>query len=54
MGYSWCRLCLDKKRNGSREYKLDKISWPQGYLHYILEHNVIPSKEFYDFIMNRK
>ncbi len=61
-GYSGCRLCAYTE-NGSYEYSIpynnDKIclddpsyiTWPEGLLHYFIEHNVIPSREFYDFIM---
>lgn len=55
MGYSECRLC--GCCNGNSEYKLknqDNITFtvPEGIIHYYKEHNVQPSKEFYDFVMN--
>lgn len=54
-GYSSCRFG-DKPHNGSAEFHVgkgnDKISWPEGYLHYVTKHNVIPSREFYKFVMN--
>ncbi len=45
------------KNNGASEYKMvtangDVIHWPEGYEHYIEVHNVKPSREFYNFIMN--
>lgn len=45
------------KNNGSSEFSMstpagDQIAWPEGYAHYIEVHNVKPSREFYNFIMN--
>ena len=48
-GISHCRIC--NCRNGSEEYTYKNHVWPQGYMHYLIQHNVHPSKEFYDFIM---
>nr|QBK88264.1 MAG: hypothetical protein LCMAC202_06260 [Marseillevirus LCMAC202] len=49
---SICRLC--NKDNGSREYVLDMsskiIRWPEGYSHYLAEHNIHPATEFYHLI----
>jgi hypothetical protein len=39
-GMSTCRIC--NKWNGSREYRGHGLAIPQGYLHYILEHGLIP------------
>ncbi len=60
---SICRLCSGAKLsaesgplqdNGSREYILDMgariIRWPEGYTHYLKEHSVHPSNEFYNLI----
>jgi hypothetical protein len=44
MGYSNCRVC--GKINGNEEYTDGKYVWPEGYLHYITEHNVIPPYSF--------
>ncbi len=38
MGASKCRLC--GANNGNLEYYLDGFVWPQGYLHYLKDHNV--------------
>ena len=52
-GFSSCRIC--KKNNGSLEYLLEKdgqtFRYPEGLLHYYVEHCVQPSSEFYDFVM---
>lgn len=47
-GCSLCRIC--NKVNGSITYQCNDWQWPQGYIHYITEHNVKPSKEFRDMI----
>ena len=48
-GISQCRIC--KCNNGSEEYNYKNYVWPKGYMHYLIQHNVHPSKNFYDFIM---
>ena len=52
--HSPCRLC-DKKDNGISEYQI-KIGgawyrWPDGLRHYVIQHNVTPSRQFYDLII---
>jgi len=49
MGHSRCRLCKNDK-NGSVEYENGPWVWPSGYVHYIRDHNVAPSIDFYKFI----
>lgn len=53
-GYSACRFA-DAKTNGSREFILRlsgrEIHWPEGFLHYITQHNVVPSRAFYQLVM---
>jgi len=53
-GYSFCRLCGCK--NGTIEFSLSSqgvtFRYPIGLFHYYEEHNVQPSKEFNDFIIN--
>ena len=55
-GYSPCRLC-DKEDNGSAEFAfvVDKVRWlwPEGYMHYLRDHNVCPSDEFAEILRNR-
>lgn len=52
-GFSPCRLC-NLQTNGSREYTFiknkTKFVVPEGYLHYLITHNVHPSEEFVKFI----
>ena len=49
-GSSTCRICGDW--NGTKEYEYNGFRWPEGYSHYIEEHNVRPDKAFYDMIMS--
>jgi len=44
MGYSDCRICGEK--NGYQTYYTDLFAWPEGYKHYIKEHDVMPSAAF--------
>ena len=50
-GWSTCRIC--GKHNGSTEYELGKWRWPYGFSHYVADHNLRPSRDFYDFVMSR-
>jgi hypothetical protein len=43
-GSSTCRVC--GKTNGHREFIFGGYRWPEGYLHYVEEHNVEPSEGF--------
>jgi hypothetical protein len=43
-GWSTCRCC--GKSNGSVTYSRDGWEWPEGFEHYIREHNIIPTKDF--------
>lgn len=52
-GYSCCRIC-GKTRNGSSERTDGKYTWPEGFVHYVSEHNVKPAQEFIDHIFNQK
>lgn len=49
-GYSFCRCC-ENRRNGSHTYVHDGWIWPEGYIHYLRDHNVQPDKDFKLFIM---
>ena len=61
-GHSICRICGITIMNelchngGDGEYTFLKdkmnIVVPDGYIHYLYIHNVPPSKEFYDYIIN--
>jgi hypothetical protein len=48
MGISKCRLC--GRANGSSEFRLRRWGWPEGYRHYIADHQVRPSPEFERFV----
>ena len=47
-GWSTCRLC--GCHNGSTEFSSGGWVWPEGYAHYVKEHNVRPSLAFQEFI----
>ncbi len=55
-GMSNCRLCGEM--NGFRQYSVPsarvegkRLVWPEGLLHYVKDHAVLPSLEFYRLIM---
>ena len=48
-GWSQCRVC--NCGNGSTQFLLRHWTWPEGLRHYIEVHNVKPSPEFIDLIM---
>jgi hypothetical protein len=50
-GFSTCRICFST--NGSAEFKLEDWCWPSGFIHYIENHNVKPSQEFIDFVLDK-
>jgi thiol-disulfide isomerase/thioredoxin len=47
-GVSRCRLC--GKSNGSAEYTFSNFIWPEGYIHYLKDHNVKIDDEFKTFL----
>lgn len=49
-GMSLCRCC--RNVNGSFTHEYQGWAWPQGYIHYIKVHNVVPPKDFYDFVLS--
>jgi hypothetical protein len=51
-GYSPCRIC--DQSNGSREYHYGGWIWPQGYIHYLRDHNVLPDEDFKRFVMEHQ
>lgn len=51
-GSSCCRIC--GMSNGSCDITDDIWVWPEGFLHYIIEHNVKPPQKFIDYIMEMK
>ena len=50
LGFSKCRVC--NINNGHCEYSIDFFVWPEGYIHYLEEHNFEIPTEFSKFIMN--
>jgi hypothetical protein len=52
LGYSKCRVC--SRNNGDTTNISGEFSFPQGYRHYLEEHNVHPSERFKKFVMNYK
>jgi hypothetical protein len=50
-GSSRCRIC--DISNGSWEFQCDGWVWPEGFLHYVDEHNVKPSEEFICYVMEK-
>lgn len=51
LGFSLCRVC--GKPNGCLEYIVEHWTWPEGFQHYVLEHDVRPSPDFERFIAER-
>lgn len=49
-GFSICRICGCV--NGSAEHETDGWLWPTGFRHYVDEHNVRPSNDFIQFVIN--
>lgn len=49
-GWSSCRMC--GCLNGTREYQHGGWRWPEGYAHYIEQHNIVPTADFITFINN--
>ena len=47
-GFSTCRVC--GCLNGTKEFSHNNWKWPEGLMHYIVEHNVQPSIEFQEMI----
>lgn len=52
-GWSNCRCC--EKKNGSVQFKLRALGvtweWPNGFRHYVEDHNVRPSLAFQEWIL---
>jgi hypothetical protein len=54
-GSSGCRCCAAmgiRKMNGCKEYEEKGWVWPEGFRHYISEHNIVPTKEFLKDVLN--
>lgn len=50
-GWSTCRICGEK--NGSTEYVLGNVRWPDGLMHYVTAHNVVLTGAFVQFLIGR-
>jgi hypothetical protein len=50
MGWSTCRLCSDD--NGTVCLTDGVYVWPEGFAHYVEEHDVKPPKEFIAHVLN--
>jgi len=52
MGSSWCRLCATGDAdNGSQCFTDGCYVWPEGFAHYIEDHDVKPSREFIEHVL---
>lgn len=51
MGISDCRICGTD--NGSYDFSDGEYTWPEGFAHYISEHNVKPPQAFLDHVKAR-
>lgn len=45
-GYSWCRFRCGTSRNGFKSFSDGYYYWPEGFVHYVREHQVKPPDEF--------
>lgn len=52
-GMSMCRLCPGDKWNGSSDLHDDVYLWPDGFAHYLEEHDVKPPQEFVNHVLSR-
>lgn len=50
-GFSLCRLC--GTRNGNESFQADIWEWPEGFRHYVAEHQVRPTPDFESFVLGR-
>jgi len=53
-GYDACRMPGCTKRNkGSKDLGDDVYCWPQGFAHYVEDHNVRPPATFVEHVLSR-
>lgn len=45
-GHSYCRFACGKEQNGNREQSDGLYVWPEGFVHYVEQHQVKPPQEF--------
>lgn len=53
MGCSTCRIC-GKWGNGSTDLTDGEFIWPEGYSHYITEHNIMPDLDLLSKVLTQK
>lgn len=51
-GYSCCRIC--GKINGSSDFTHDNFVYPEGYAHYIRDHNIMPDLDLLAHVLTLK
>ncbi len=52
MGFSYCRMCR-LRPNGTVCIADDAYVWPEGFVHYLEEHNVKPPQMFIDHVREK-
>lgn len=46
-GFSWCRFgCSREVDMGTSEMTDGEFVWPEGFVHYVVEHNIKPPTQF--------
>jgi hypothetical protein len=50
-GFSTCRIC--NILNGTKCMTDGTFTYPEGYLHYIESHGVVPPQEFIDHVLSK-
>ena len=48
-GFSHCRIC--GRGNGTQSFRLEVWEWPEGFRHYISDHEVRPTSDFELFVL---
>ena len=49
-GFSPCRLC--ERDNGNSAFRVADWEWPEGFRHYLADHDIRPSQSFEEFVLN--
>ena len=49
-GVSYCRIC--DQSNGNKEITFNGYTFPEGYIHYIIDHNIHIDPGFKQMILN--
>ena len=53
LGYSWCRFGCGSSDMGSRDLADDVYVWPEGFAHYLEQHDVKPPEGFLEHVRQR-